>query len=182
MFKIFRLVVKNMDKPLVIIGIATLLIGIGLSGCVQQSPNKPSYPSLPDTIRFEDIVWTANNSIATEPELRDLFNFYGLQFWETSLDFLRSHGLYYPGNYTPLLGHMGVNLIELTSVNPQNTSQKWGPPQWTIVIPAIKENAEWRIGNDGIIEEKLPSEDTWRDAAHIWFLTEQQNGTVRVIC
>lgn len=173
-----------MKKELIVIGAILAMLICCLSGCLQQFPTNANHPSSPDAIRYEDVVWVANHSIANESDVRNLFDLYGMQFWNVTFNFLRSHNLFvsYLGNYKPLFDQMGIKFTNLTSVNPLNTSQKWGPSQWIVDVPATMGNLSWRIGNDGYIEEKHEPENRWYDVGYVWFLIEQQNGTVRVIC
>jgi hypothetical protein len=166
------------DGKILKISILLLFMICFTSGCFQQSPTKAILPSFPDTIKHQDSVWTFNKPVTSESETHILFDESIMNFWNLSIEKYRSHGLYYPGNYTPLVEQEGITQMNLTiKIN----NQSFGPTNWCIVVPAITKNALWRIGSDGYIEENINS-SSWRDTRYVWFLIEQENGTVIVIC
>jgi hypothetical protein len=120
-------------------------------------------------ILSEDVVWQANESIATETEAQDLFKSHIMEFWETSLNILRDSHLSYPDNAVPLLEQMRVYSTESYS-----SMNKWG-----IIIPVIPEGADWNIGFfDGYVE--VFDEGRWHDTGYIFFNVEKELGVVRV--
>jgi len=120
-------------------------------------------------IRNEEVVWESNQSIATETELKSMFESNIMAFWEQALNILKENQLSYPENAVPLLEKIRVDSSEsYSSMN-----------RWVIRLPAIPEGADWRIGFfDGYIE--IYEEGSWHDTSYVFFNVEKENGIVRV--
>ena len=164
-----------------------LSITIITTGCLQAPTDNVKSPQFKDIklpqfqglITTEDKVWIYNETVNSEDILRTIFKDINSNFWNKSFDIVRSHNLNYPYNYYPLVDHIGIELINFTSLYNNITL---GPQQWAIVVPAIIQNAEWRIGSDGYIEQIYPNNSNiWYDASYIWYLMDQDNGIIRVI-
>jgi len=197
---------KMKSKYLILVLVVAVLV---IGGYFFMGPTKFSRkaisPPQPSVISFEGVVWRTDKTIATESDVKNLFSTSGQTFWDEASDTVQlRHGLLTPSDTTPLFDQMGINTIDLISVK---DTERWGPEQWIVGVPAITQNASWRVGEDGYIEESsmecegggVPAEplgaasaegeesaacilvEVWRDVGYIWFLIDQQSGVVRVI-
>jgi len=151
-------------------------------------------------IYFEEIVWEAGVSITTESDVRNLFSTNGMEFWNYSIEALKSHGLYYQDTYTPLFDQIVIESINKTI---SNGSQRSGPNMWSVAVPALIETSEWRYGFwSGYVENSymgygatnnpamplnvtnwtspIPMTKQWSMASYLHFHIDQQTGTIWV--
>lgn len=196
---------KMKSKYLILVlAVAVLVISGYFFMRSTKFPRKAIFPPQPSVISFEEVVWRADKTIATEADVKNLFSTSGQTFWNEASDTVQlRHGSLTPSDTTPLFDQMSINATDLISVK---GTERWGPEQWIVVVPAVTQNASWRIGEDGYIEERsmeceggvhaeplgaAPTEggesaacnlvEVWRDVGYVWFLIDQENGVVRVI-